>query len=68
MIKRAVSFMLSLSLLACLTSQIYAIDLVAIPQDIHLPTPPLSIQSHSSELSFKSFEAKISNVLKKQAK
>ncbi len=59
MIKRTISFILSLSLLTCLTSHIYAFDHVAIPQNLHLPTPPSSIQPLSSEKSFKSFEAKI---------
>ena len=64
MIKRTVSLILSLALLANGIQPIYAADLVAIPQSVHLPTPPSSIQTRSSELSFKSIETKIKNVLK----
>ena len=66
MIKRTVSLLLSLALLVNGVQPIHAADLVAIPQNVHLPTPPSSIQTRSSELSFKSIETKVNNVLKSE--
>lgn len=67
LIKKALSIALALSILANLSSHIHAADLVAIPQNVRTPIlTPAPTQTRSTELSFKSFEAKISNVFKRE--
>lgn len=65
--KKAICIAVALSLIANLSTQVHASDLVAIPQNNTLVViPPNSsiIQHHSTKFSMKSIEDKMSNILK----
>ncbi len=69
--KKAVAVGLSLSMIANFSQQVYASDLVTIPQNnnsVIIPHNSSIIQSHSISFSMKSIESKISNVLKPDKK
>ena len=64
--KKAVAIGLSLSMMANFSSQVYASDLVAFPQNnssIIIPPNSSIVQSNSTNFSMKSIESKISNIL-----
>ena len=61
LIKKALSIASALSILVNISSQTHAADLAAIPQNVRPPIlTPAPTQTRSTELSFQSFEAKIS--------
>ena len=64
--KKAVAIGLSLSMIANISPQIYASDLVAFPQNntsVIIPPNSTIVQSNSTEFSMKSIEEKINNIL-----
>ena len=63
---KVVAIGLSLSMIANISPQVYASDLVAIPQNNSsavIPQNTSIIQSNSTEFSMKSIETKVSNIL-----
>lgn len=66
MSKKAVAIGLSLSMMANLSPQVYAFDLVALPQNnssVIIPQNSSIIQSNSTDFSMKSIESKINNII-----
>lgn len=65
MVKKVVSFVLSLAVAANLVQPIYAVDFIAIPQNVRPPIfTPAPVQTRSTELSFESIETTIGNAFK----
>ena len=64
--KKAICVAVALSLIANLSTQVHASDLVAIPQNnasVIIPQNSSIVQNHSTDFSMESIESKISNVL-----
>ena len=70
-IKKTLSVAVSLSLITNLSPQVYASDLIAIPQNnssVVIPQNPSIIQYNSTEFSMKTIESKMNNILKPDKK